>query len=169
MLNEIKESLFLSIANNLPRLNIFNALRYKIIKLAGVNVIGKCNIWSGFDIRPIGNSCKLTIGDGVFINRNLRIAMPGDVSVIISNNVAIGPNVMLECAYHGFNIEDRKKTFAKSIYIEENVWIGAGAIVLAGVRIGKNSVVAAGAVVTKNVPENVLVAGVPAKIKKELK
>lgn len=57
----------------------------------------------------------------------------------------------------------------KEIYIGDNVWVGAGAVILPGCKIGNNSVIAAGAVVCNDVPDNVMVAGVPAKIKKKLK
>mgnify|MGYP002672982789 FL=1 len=56
----------------------------------------------------------------------------------------------------------------KEIWIGENVWIGAGAIVLPGCRIGNNCVIAAGSVVCRDIPDNVMVAGVPAKIKKSI-
>ena len=56
----------------------------------------------------------------------------------------------------------------EAIWIGENVWVGAGAIILPGCRIGNNSVVAAGAVVCSDVPDNVMVAGVPAKVRKSI-
>lgn len=167
-LKDFKESFFLFIANSLPRFNFFNSQRFKIIKLAGININGKCKIWSGFDIRPIGYASNLTIERNTFINRNFRAAMPLNGKILIKENVSIGPNVMLETAYHGFKLEDRKKTYSKSIVIGKNVWIGAGSIILAGVEIGDNSIVAAGSVVRKSVPSNVLVAGVPAIVKKNL-
>ncbi len=163
MLNEIKESIFLSIANNLPRLNMFNRYRAYLIKLAGVNIKENITIWSGFDIRPIGNASNLTIGKGVFINRNFRCAMPKDAKVYIGENTAIGPNVMIETAYHGIQLEDRKQTYSRSVVIGNNCWVGAGSIILNNVKIGDNSIVAAGSVVTKNIEKNIIVAGVPAK------
>ncbi len=163
---ELRESLFLFIANNLPRLNIFNRIRYQFIKLAGANILGKCTIWSGFDIRPIGCCSNLTIGKGVFINKNFRCAMPAGTKVIIGKGTAIGPNVMIETAFHGLTLSNRKSTQSKSVTIGKHVWVGAGVIILAGVNMGDNSVIAAGSVVTKDVEPNVLMAGVPAVQKK---
>ena len=94
MVTELKESVFLAIANNLPRLNLFNSVRYILLRWAGVNIKGQCSIWSGFDVCPIGNAKNLTMGSGVFINRNFRAAMPSNSIGLLKDNVAIGPNVI---------------------------------------------------------------------------
>lgn len=161
---EVRESVFLVMANTLPRVSLFNRFRYRFLHLAGVSIKGHCTIWSGFDIRPIGHASHLTIAENVFINRHFRCAMPGDARVSIGAGSAIGPNVMIETASHGVTIATRKQTFSQSVSIGKNVWIGAGAIILGGVVIGENSVVAAGAVVTGNVAPNTVVGGVPAKV-----
>lgn len=166
ILHEGNESFFIYLANNLPRFSFLNRYRAKLLRLSGVNILGKCTVWSGFDVRPIGHASNVTISKNVFINRNFRCAVPAGAKVMIEEGVAIGPNVMIETACHGVSVAERKTTFSKSVIIERNSWIGAGVIVLAGVTIGENSIVSAGAVVTKNVPKNVLVAGVPAIVKK---
>jgi acetyltransferase-like isoleucine patch superfamily enzyme len=63
---------------------------------------------------------------------------------------------------------NRKSLDLKSIHIGKNVWLGAGAIILPGVTVGENSIVAAGAVVTKDVPSNTIVGGVPARVIKKI-
>lgn len=107
-------------------------------------------------------------GDSSFANYGL-IAL--DVAPIyIGNSVAIGPNVQLLTPIHPLEVDIRLAGWesAKPIWIEDNVWIGGGAIIMPGVRVGMNSVVGAGAVVTKDVPANVVVAGNPARIIKEI-
>lgn len=108
----------------------------------------------------------VTIGDNVFINSGTSIGSL--IGITIGNNVAIGNYVLImDADFH--NPLDHRLPGAKApIVIEDNVWIGSRATVLKGVTIGCGSVVASGAVVTKNVPPNVMVAGVPAKIIKQL-
>ncbi|MFC3120131.1 sugar O-acetyltransferase [Agaribacter flavus] len=88
--------------------------------------------------------------------------------VIFGDDVMLAPGVLISTASHPLDPELRKKGLetAKPIHIGNNVWIGMGAKILDGVNIGDNAVVAAGAVVTKDVPPNTLVAGIPAEIKK---
>jgi acetyltransferase-like isoleucine patch superfamily enzyme len=69
---------------------------------------------------------------------------------------------------HPIDPENRHALVPKAIHIKKNAWIGAGATILQGVTIGENSVVAAGSVVSKDVPDNVIVGGIPAKIIKEI-
>ena len=79
----------------------------------------------------------------------------------------IGMNVTIATFNHGLSIETRNITYPSPVIIGKNVWIGSNATILPGITIGNNSVVAAGAVVTKDVPKNTVVAGVPAKVIKE--
>jgi acetyltransferase-like isoleucine patch superfamily enzyme len=108
----------------------------------------------------------ITIGKNVFINHGCSFLDLGGIT--IKDDAMIGPNVQLITENHPLSPADRKSLVLAGILIEENAWIGAGAIVLPGVTIGKNAVVAAGAVVNKDVPENAVVAGVPAKVVKEI-
>jgi acetyltransferase-like isoleucine patch superfamily enzyme len=82
--------------------------------------------------------------------------------------VLIGPQVKLVTENHPVHPSNRKSLDLKSIHIGKNVWLGAGAIILPGVTVGENSIVAAGAVVTKDVPSNTIVGGVPAKFIKKI-
>ena len=106
------------------------------------------------------------IGKNVFINFNCTFLDLG--SITIEDNVLIGPNVSILSEGHPISPEDRHSLIPKSIHIKKNAWIGAGATILQGVTIGENAIVAAGAVVSKNVPDNVIVGGIPAKIIKTI-
>jgi acetyltransferase-like isoleucine patch superfamily enzyme len=168
---ELRESIFLSIANNLPRLNYLNKFRYKLLKNAGFNILGRSTIWSGLDVRPIGCSKNVTIGKNVFINRNFRVAVPDPSKIVIENYVLIGPNVSIETVNHGLLWDEAIKgrtTQSQNVIIEQKSWIGAKATILGGVTIGRNSIVAAGAVVTKDVPPFTVAVGIPAKVVKKL-
>ena len=99
------------------------------------------------------------------INKGATILSPG--KVVIEDNVLIGPEVKITTVDHDFYDRHNLFHFGK-VTIKENAWIGIGAIICPGVTIGKNAVVAAGAVVTKDVPDNVVVGGVPAKVIKKI-
>ena len=102
---------------------------------------------------------KLKMGKNVFIGVNCVLDITK--SIIIGDEVQIAPNAMI---FTHDSSKDRKNPIEKEVVIKDSAYIGAGAIILAGVRIGKNSIVGAGAVVTKNVDDNVVVGGVPAKM-----
>ncbi len=161
----MKELIFLSLANNLPRLRIFDEVRFVIYRLAGLTIKGKCKIWGPLTIRPIGGAKNIEIGEGTFINTEIRFGVPDD-KVIIGRNVLIGPRVMFETVNHGLRYipGTGRGGWSKSIIVEDEVWIGAGSIITQGITIGRGAVVAAGAVVTKDVGENTVVGGVPAKL-----
>jgi maltose O-acetyltransferase len=111
---------------------------------------------------------NIHIGDHVFLN-SLCYIIDNNV-VHIGNHVSVGPNVQIYTAAHLLQAEARNQGLEETrpITIEDNVWIGGGAILLPGVRIGRNAVVGAGAVVTRSVPENYIVAGNPAKVIREI-
>lgn len=120
-------------------------------------------IESGFHC-DYGN--QITIGDRSFININCTVldAPIGEGAITIGDDCLIGPNVQLLAVSHAVTptLRLNKENFAAPISIGNNVWIGAGVIVLAGVTIGDNAVVGAGSVVTKNVETDTVVAGNPA-------
>jgi acetyltransferase-like isoleucine patch superfamily enzyme len=107
------------------------------------------------------------IGKNVFINFDCTFLDLG--SITIEDNVLIAPKVSLLSEAHPESPENRQSLMAGHIHIKKNVWIGANATILFGVTVGENSIVAAGAVVTKDVPDNVIVGGVPAKVIREIK
>lgn len=112
---------------------------------------------------------SISIGDNTTINRNAII----ESQCTIGNNCSIAPNVVIVGSNHIFadaNCTIKSQgCYSKGIVIEDDVWIGANATVLDGVTIGGGSVIAAGAVVTKDVPSFSVVAGVPAKVIKQRK
>ena len=110
----------------------------------------------------------LRVGNRVFANFGL-VAL--DVAAItIGDDVQMGPNVQLLTPTHPLDPELRRAKWeaAAPIVIEDNVWLGGGAIVLAGVTVGQNSIVGAGAVVTRDVAPNTVVVGSPARAIKTL-
>ncbi|MBW8726363.1 MAG: sugar O-acetyltransferase [Inquilinus limosus] len=103
------------------------------------------------------------VGRNVFINQNCTFYDLGGLD--IADDVMIGPNVSLITSGHPLEPARRRAAvIAKPIVIERNVWIATGAIVIGGVTVGENSVVAAGSVVTRDVPPNSLVGGNPARL-----
>lgn len=123
------------------------------------------------EVRPplfVDYGTHLRIGAGTFVNYNLTAL---DVAPItIGRDCQLGPGVQLLTPTHPLAAEPRRAKLeaAEPIAIEDNVWLGGGAIVLAGVTIGENSVIGAGAVVTQDIPANVIALGVPARVVKEL-
>jgi len=102
------------------------------------------------------------VGRNVFVNQNCTFYDLGGLD--IGDDVMIGPNVSIITSGHPLAPSQRRAgVVARPIVIERNVWIGAGAIVVGGVTVGENSVVAAGSVVTRDVPPNTLVGGNPAR------
>jgi maltose O-acetyltransferase len=138
--------------------------------LAGIDVRDAI-VWAPIDVRPFGSCKNVSIGAGAFINSGFRIGCPNSCRVIIGENVAIGPNVSIETVNHSLQWSPEYKWGGKgdSVIIEDRVWIGARAVVLQGVTIGHDSVIAAGAIVNKDVPPFTLVGGVPARVIRRLR
>ena len=106
------------------------------------------------------------IGKNVFINFDCVFLDLGGIT--IDDNVMIAPKVSLLSEGHPIEPENRHSLTVGPIHIKKNAWIGANATILQGVTIGENSVVAAGSVVSKDVPDNAVVGGIPAKIIKTI-
>lgn len=110
---------------------------------------------------------SISIGNNTTINRNTNILS----QVTIGSNVSIAPNVVIIGANHMFTNPDKtiksQGCTSKGIIIEDDVWIATNSSILDGVTVGKGSVIAAGAVVNKDVPPYSVVAGVPAKVIKQ--
>lgn len=166
---------------------ILSLIRGRILKLKASKVgslpriEGKCIIknhgqlliGNNFSIRSkplpifitVFKNAKLVIGDNVFFNYGVDIGCTYHIE--IGNNVIIGDLTnILDNSFHP--VDSLSINVGKKVTISDNVWIGNHCIILPGVKIGINSVIAAGSVVSHDVPENVLVAGVPAKVIREL-
>lgn len=109
---------------------------------------------------------NIKVGKNVFINSGCCFQDQGGIE--IGDNVLIGQQVVIATLNHDLNPIKRKNMVPSPVKIGNDVWIGAKAVILPGVTIGNGAVIAAGAVVTKDVPENSVVAGVPAKIIKKI-
>ena len=111
---------------------------------------------------------NIEVGENFYANFNLVILDAN--KVIIGDNVFIAPNVGLHTSGHPLDYVRRNAglEYALAITIEDNVWIGAGVNVMPGVKIGRNSVIGAGSVVTKDIPANVVAAGVPCRVIKTI-
>lgn len=108
----------------------------------------------------------ISFGKDIFLNQNVTFVDLG--GIYLEDNVLIGPGARLLTVNHLVDPAKRRGIIVDSIRIKENAWIGANVTVLAGVTIGKNAIVAADSTVTKDVPDNVIVAGTPARIIKEI-
>jgi acetyltransferase-like isoleucine patch superfamily enzyme len=117
---------------------------------------------------PFYTDCgkNIKIGKNVFINSGCRFQDQGGIT--IGDGALIGHNVVLATLNHDINPNKRGTMHPAPIVIGNNVWIGANATVVPGVNIGDGAIVAAGAVVTRDVPPKVIVGGVPAKIIKKI-
>jgi acetyltransferase-like isoleucine patch superfamily enzyme len=138
-------------------------IRALISKLMGKTVDETFNMFP-----PFYTDCgkNIHIGKNVFINSGCRFQDQG--GIFICDEALIGHNVVMATLNHGFKPQDRSTTYPAPINIGKKVWIGANATILSGVTIGDNAIIAAGAVVTKDVQANTIVGGVPAKLIKHL-
>lgn len=110
---------------------------------------------------------NIFVGDNFYAGHNCTILDMAEVR--IGHNCMIGPNVGIYTAGHNIEPKDRNKSgYAIPITIGNDVWIGGSVVILPGITIGDNSIVAAGSVVTKDVPANSVVAGNPARILKNI-
>ena len=108
---------------------------------------------------------RVIFGKNVFINHSAILSASGGIE--FENGVMLAPCVKIATINHDYNNRHTIYTYGK-VTIKKNAWIGLGAIITPGVTIGENSVVAAGSVVTKDVPDNTVVGGIPAKAIKTL-
>ncbi|OGM56594.1 hypothetical protein A2955_02365 [Candidatus Woesebacteria bacterium RIFCSPLOWO2_01_FULL_37_19] len=136
----------------------FHSVRILFYRLSGMK-IGK---WSVVHMGAnFFEPTNIKIGEDTIIGS--RAFLDGRASLIIGNHVDVASEVMIYNSEHDVNDPDFKAK-QESVKIEDYVFIGPRVIILPGVRVGKGAVVAAGAVLTKNVPNNAIVGGVPAKI-----
>ena len=133
------------------------------------NILGKvgknCNILPPF---KCDYGYHIELGENFFANYNF-IVLDGNY-VKIGDNVWIAPNVGIYAAGHPFDMEERigGLEYAFPVEIGDNVWIGGGVSIIGGVKIGKNSIIGAGSVVTKDIPEGVLAVGNPCRVVRKI-
>lgn len=141
------------------------AEREAIIKKLFRKVGSGCWIESPFNCDYGSN---ITAGDNFYANANCCILDCAEV--VFGDNVWIGPNVGFYTPEHAFISEQRTKGYERSlpIVVGDNVWICGGVSVVAGVTIGKNSIIGAGSVVTKDIPEGVVAVGNPARVLRKI-
>lgn len=110
---------------------------------------------------------NISLGERVFFNYNCVVL---DVCAVrIGSFTLLGPAVQIYTAMHPLNAELRREAeFGKPVEIGSDVWVGGGAIILPGVRIGSRTVIGAGSVVTRDIPERVLAAGNPCRVLREI-
>ena len=109
---------------------------------------------------------NISIGENVFINACCHFQDHGGVT--IGDGCQIGHNVVFATLNHGIPAEKRCHTYPAPIILGKNVWVGSNATILQGVTIGDNAIIAAGAVVTKDVAANTIVGGIPAHLIKRI-
>jgi len=114
------------------------------------------------------NGLNIHVGDNFFTNYNVTILDIAPVN--IGDNVMIGPNVLITTVGHPLSPKGRRQRLAKAkaINIGSDVWIGGNVVILPGVTIGNNVVIGAGAIVTKDIPDNCVAMGIPAKKVKDI-
>jgi acetyltransferase-like isoleucine patch superfamily enzyme len=147
----------------------FNRSRTWLLRALGLRIEGTSLLAGALLVTGSGSIRDLlTIGPGCYITGPLHIDL--EAPVAIGARVYMGYEIMLVTVDHELGEAAQRcghRVF-RPIAIEDGVWIGSRAVVLPGVRIGRGAVVAAGAVVTRDVPPNALVAGVPARLVREL-
>lgn len=138
-------------------------IRYQLVKRflksCGQNVVVKNKCY-------FGDGSRLSVGNYSQLGQNAKISGP----VTIGNYVMMGPDVVIMAVTHDVSdlskpmVDHSNPSIENPVTIGNNVWIGTRVIIMPGVSIGNNSIIGAGAVVTKSFPENSIVAGVPAKL-----
>lgn len=127
----------------------------------------RCNI----DPDAFYSFSNIEIGDDVSIGRG-AVLLAGKSRIIIGNKVMFGPNVTLVGGGHNtsvvgrymYDVHEKRPDDDRGVIVEDDVWVGTGAIILRGVRLRRGCVVAAGALVTKEVPPYAIAGGMPAKV-----
>ncbi len=157
----VSRTMELSVALNAS--TSIDKIRERLSEVTGQEIDGSTTVFVPF-YTNFGRHIR--IGKNVFINHACTFLDLGGIT--IEDGAMIGPKVSLISENHPVNPATRKTLELKPIVIKRNAWIGTNAVILHGVTVGENSVVAAGAVVTSDVPDNTVVGGVPAKIIKTI-
>lgn len=142
-------------------------VRAIIWRFGGARITPGVEIAGGTDIVAVPN---VSIGRGSFVGARVLLVATADAAIEIGRNVSIGPGVCIATPTHDIGVQLRRagRAHARPVAIGDGVWLGARATILPGVTIGTGSVVAAGAVVTRDVGPDLLVAGIPARVVRSL-
>ena len=151
----------------------FNQLKpidYALKEAYMKEVFAECgeNCYIELPFRANWGGHHLHFGSGIYANFNLT--MVDDGHIYVGDKVMFGPNVTISTANHPIDPELRGKglQYNKDVYIGENAWIAANVVIVPGVRIGKNAVIGAGSVVTKDIPDGVVAVGNPCRVLREV-
>ena len=148
----------------------FPRLRTSLFRLTGADIADDCAIMGEVRIvGPRGCESRLRIGAQTLVGPGVTFGL--DAPISIGRGVSIGPGVTLYTATHALGPGSQRMSRLvepRRVVVEDGVWIGMNALILPGVRLGRGSVVAAGSVVSEDVPANALVAGNPAQSVREL-
>ncbi len=163
---------------------IHNRFYLKLYKNGEISIGDNFVAWSGENINPIGRNlrCSIFVNNGASLKIGNDVGMSSsciwvDKSICIGNNVKIGANcIVLDTDCHSLNYErrreyllDKENTKCKGVVIEDDVLIGASCFILKGVHIGARSIIGAGSVVSKDIPEDCIAAGNPCQVIKYLR
>lgn len=175
----LKIRLYKKILSSIKPLGDYSILQPTLFSGKGLISIGKNSalgyfpspyFYSGYmHIEARSEQSRIDIGENVYINNNAIIISDGS-TITIGSNCLIGYNFhVYDTDFHGIHPDMRNMPSpAQPVTIGENVFIGSNVMILKGVTIGSNCTIAAGSIVTKSFPENVIIAGNPAKIIKEV-
>jgi len=157
----------------LDRCWVFNQLKpsdWEAKKQYMQEVFAECgeNCYIELPFRANWGGSHVHFGKNIYANYNLTLVDDGHIYV--GDGVLFGPNVTVATANHPIEpgLRSRGLQYNRDVWIGENTWIGSGVIIVPGVRIGKNSVIAAGSIVTKDIPDAVVAAGNPCRILREV-
>ena len=168
--------IFLSFRKLNSKFNVFRNFGFVLPHGAIITVPENVEIGKGFGIsqgcmilaQGLNSGSKVRIGRNVKLNFNVMLNADNGGIIEIGDDVLIGPNVVMRAANHKFDSTEQaiyqQGHTAGNIKIGNNVWLGSGVTILPDVSIGEGSIVAAGAVVTKDVPAFSITAGVPSKV-----
>lgn len=152
------------LSNIMPDERASSLIRSILLNILGNNISRKAILNGGGRICGKG----LTVAPGVFINRGCFFDLTGAIQ--IESNCTIGHGVTFITAEHEIGPKSKRAgaVTGRPIVVHEGAWVGANVTILPGVEVGEGSVIGAGSLVTKNVPKNTLVLGVPAKVQRIL-
>lgn len=145
----------------------FRRLRIFLWRLGGVRISHTANIYPRAEFFP-PSKCTISIGDNTFCGNGVLVC---GGNVTIGKNCDLAPRCLIHAGSHEIGTSEHRagKTYAGKIEVGDGTWIGTGATILSGAKIGEGCMIAAGSVVIAGeYPDNVLLAGVPAKVKKLL-